>query len=736
MHASELLDPGGYTHDMIYDALNRVTQHTLPTDVTGHRGVLTAVYNRAGSLGSVRYNGTVYVERISYDAKGRRSLIVYGNGIMTRYAYDPHTFRLVRLRTEPCSVDANTYRAKGSVQQDLRYEYDLVGNILAIYDRAPGNGVSPTVDALDRKFTYDALYRLRTATGREHQTPVGGDPWIDIPRGIDPTKTQKFLETYSYDPAGNLLNLVHQPSGPHLTAGYSREFHAQADSNRLVRMTVGGMSYDHGWDGAGNLTSETTTRHFAWNHANRLCAFSVQTPGGAEPSIHVQYLYSSTGERILKLVRRQGGLVDVTHYVGGFEHHRWESGASNYTHIVDDKQRVAIVRVGPEYKDDRIPAVTYELSDHLGSTVATFDDAGALVNREEFLPYGETALGGYASKRYRFNGKERDEESGLMNFGMRYYAPWLARWMSPDPIGPSAGLNPYEYVRSRPMNLRDKVGLAPDDPFPPDPSRSVADNLAMMSTPSVVLQSLASAWNAFRTKLTNLAFDREAYDRARASGLATVAPNPGLEATGDIVKRTPEASGNAFLVLAGGIGKGGAPTKLSGELPTAEAEQLQISKSPLEIEPPTKSQAATSLEGLPQQVAQGTVETVAAELFRLRDAALNEAIGRVQANPSLANSMTPARFGNLVDEIFKDGVLDSISANRLPQSMRLTPTSNKGVAYGIDVWDAATGEGYDLHPGNMRQVLKHMETYEDAVMPDGTQINNVNPLCYESPWRK
>ncbi len=53
------------------------------------------------------------------------------------------------------------------------------------------------------------------------------------------------------------------------------------------------------------------------------------------------------------------------------------------------------------------------LGDHLGSSNVVVDSGGALVNREEFTPYGETSFGSFAKKRYRFTGKERDEESGL-----------------------------------------------------------------------------------------------------------------------------------------------------------------------------------------------------------------------------------------------------------------------------------------------------------------------------------
>lgn len=38
------------------------------------------------------------------------------------------------------------------------------------------------------------------------------------------------------------------------------------------------------------------------------------------------------------------------------------------------------------------------------------------------------------TKRYRYIGKERDDESGFYYMGARYYCPWLARWLAPDPI--------------------------------------------------------------------------------------------------------------------------------------------------------------------------------------------------------------------------------------------------------------------------------------------------------------
>jgi RHS repeat-associated protein len=459
---AELLDPTGYTHDTAYDGLNRVTRRLLPAEVAGHRAVLTLAYNRAGALDAVSLDDTVYVQRISYDAKGQRALIAYGNGVMTRYAYDAHTFRLVRLRTEPYAVDDVSYRPAGTVLQDLGYEHDLTGNILAIHDRTPSCGVPPTRDALDRTFTYDPVYRLLSATGREQQTPVSGDPWTDISRGTDPTQTQHYTETYQYDPVGNLVRLAHQPNAPHLTSGFTRKFANQPGNNRLQQMTVGDIPYDYEFDDNGNLTAETMARQFTWNHADRLAAFATRTPD-AEPSVHAHHLYDSNGQRVVKLVRRQGGLVEVTRYVDGFEHHRWPGGANNHTHVMDDKQRIALVRSGDAHPDDRGPAVAFQLADHLGSAGDTVDGFGTLTNREEYTPYGETSFGSYTRKRYRFTGRERDEESGLAYHCARYYAPWRCRWSSTDPIGPGGGMNVYAYCNNSPIMARDLAGTSPED---------------------------------------------------------------------------------------------------------------------------------------------------------------------------------------------------------------------------------------------------------------------------------
>jgi RHS repeat-associated protein len=70
---------------------------------------------------------------------------------------------------------------------------------------------------------------------------------------------------------------------------------------------------------------------------------------------------------------------------------------------------------------------------------------------------------------YKFTGKERDSESGLDEFGARYYASTTGRFMTPDwaekptavpyaSYGNPQSLNLYSYVNNNPTTLRDPDG--------------------------------------------------------------------------------------------------------------------------------------------------------------------------------------------------------------------------------------------------------------------------------------
>jgi RHS repeat-associated protein len=76
-------------------------------------------------------------------------------------------------------------------------------------------------------------------------------------------------------------------------------------------------------------------------------------------------------------------------------------------------------------------------------------------------PFGEIlrATGQMATANpFRFSTKFRDDETGLLYYGYRYYDPITGRWLNRDPIGENGGANVYGFVGNDPVGDTDYLG--------------------------------------------------------------------------------------------------------------------------------------------------------------------------------------------------------------------------------------------------------------------------------------
>jgi RHS repeat-associated protein len=460
-----------YRVTTMFDALGRAYAVQTPSDVDGVAHTLRTALTPSGQIARLELDGATQFE-VQYDAHGRRTLASYGDGtalrVMTRYAYDPETFRLARLRTEPFTRTVTTNRitwsGAGPAIQDLTYGYDPVGNVTSVEDRTPGGGIptGPSPDRLRRSFTYDPLYRLTTGDGREEAAAGAVEP---------------YSESFRYDAADNLLEIRHAIGAGGWTRTFGFDGLPPADpqvpgSNRLTSSRQG-VTTRYEFDDAGNVIRQNTERTYVWDHAGRLIGCTIQPPGAALASVEERYLYDARGSRIKVWSRTGGsGLGESTVFIDAvFESFSENDGATpvsnSVVHVVaGDDRRIALHRFGPPHPRD--PAgldVQYHLADHLGSSVAVLDASGTVVNREDYAAFGGTTLGSFARKRFRFLGRERDERSGLSRLGARSYAPWLGRFVSCDAQPPADEPNPYVYARDSPVTRLDPSGRA-SDPAP------------------------------------------------------------------------------------------------------------------------------------------------------------------------------------------------------------------------------------------------------------------------------
>ncbi len=99
-------------------------------------------------------------------------------------------------------------------------------------------------------------------------------------------------------------------------------------------------------------------------------------------------------------------------------------------------------------------------ADERGSVVAVSNSSGASIATYSYGPYGETT--NWSGSRFRYTGQITLPEVQLYHYKARAYSPTLARFLQPDPIGLSGGLNLYAYANNDPINMSDPTGLAPD----------------------------------------------------------------------------------------------------------------------------------------------------------------------------------------------------------------------------------------------------------------------------------
>jgi RHS repeat-associated protein len=477
------LETEAFTFFTETDALGRISKQTAPDG-----SVITPFYNEAGVLEKekVLHPGsteTFYIKKIDYNEKGQRTKIIYGNDVTTQYKYDKATFRLQSLVSFQTTIGS-----PDKVLQDLSYTYDPVGNITQIQDDAYDSAFfNNAIIGPVNTYTYDALYRLVQATGRENATRLvmnDKDKWNDAPfMQQQPITVKKYKQVYQYDAVGNILQMKHHTYG----GSWKRKYQYEALSNRLTSTKLGQPSstftylYPHHAQ-HGFITAMPHLADMGWNCKEELIRTATQLVNIGTPET-TYYQYDGQGQRIRKITENQAdpGMTATKKeeriYIAGYETYRtYQANTVNFEReslsLLEEGHRFVMAETVKKNTATAPPLseivgarlVRYQLHNHLGSASLELNENAKIISYEEYHPFGTTAYQANnasikaAAKRYRYTGMERDEETGLEYHSARYYLPWLGRWLSADPIGIGDGVNVYGYVRNNPTHFYDSKG--------------------------------------------------------------------------------------------------------------------------------------------------------------------------------------------------------------------------------------------------------------------------------------
>jgi RHS repeat-associated protein len=283
-----------------------------------------------------------------------------------------------------------------------------------------------TVDSTrSASFTYDPLNRISQANTI---TTTGANCWGEV---------------YTIDAWGNLTNRA----GVAGMAGCSTEPLNAAPASSQNQLN--GISYDI----AGNVLNDGKGNTPTYDAENR-----IVTDAG------VTYYYDADGFRMEK--------SSGTKYWPGPSGTLTETdltGTINAEYIYFNGARIARV-------DRPSGTVHYYFSDKLGSASVITDAGGNVQQQYFYYPYGGLISSiGSDPNHYKFNGKERDAESNLDEFGARYYTSAIGRFMTPDwadnatavpyaNFGNPQSLNLYSFVENNPTTTGDPDGHCSTNP--------------------------------------------------------------------------------------------------------------------------------------------------------------------------------------------------------------------------------------------------------------------------------
>jgi len=102
----------------------------------------------------------------------------------------------------------------------------------------------------------------------------------------------------------------------------------------------------------------------------------------------------------------------------------------------------------------------YYAQDFPGNVTGLLSSTGGVTNQYRYGVWGaaELTVEGVPNS-LRFAARQYDGETGLYYNRARYYDPALGRFISEDPLGLGAGINPYAFAGNDPVNGRDPSGL-------------------------------------------------------------------------------------------------------------------------------------------------------------------------------------------------------------------------------------------------------------------------------------
>ncbi len=441
------------TTSYAYDGFGRISGSTQTMGASGPSYTFGYKYSLTDTLNSMTYpsgrqvdyqldsadrvttvqnvtGGGDYASSIGYTPNSDLSGMTLGNGVTQNFTWNDRLqptgmtatgggATLLGLGFFPCSGGATSCATNAGAGTGNN------GNLLSQTITMPVPGQPQNPLNLTQSYTYDHLNRITGA-----QETGGGANWS---------------QAYGYDVLGNrwVSSNTGLPNLP-LETPVASSWYSTTLPNRYAAWT---------YDNTGNvLQMGSVVNSFTYDAENRQVTACFNCAVGSPTGT---YAYDGIGQRVSKT-----------------------AGGQTTTYVY-----AAFGNVAAEYSTGAVTSACgtptcYVTTDHLGSTRMLTSSAGAVGSRYDYQPFGLEIPAGYDGRTTgmgflstpdatnpKYTGQERDQETTLDNFLVRYYDPAQGRFQSPDPGNAGAdpgnpqSWNGFGYVANNPLSLTDPSGM-------------------------------------------------------------------------------------------------------------------------------------------------------------------------------------------------------------------------------------------------------------------------------------
>lgn len=425
--------------------------------IDDHLGRIASLDLAGTNIAAYTYCGAVWQVEIYYQAANLELTFKQQTGDPTGDAGDIYTGydrfdRAIDLRWRVASTNAHLERVQYGFDRADRRQWRRrvgVGTAFPVFPDITVDGEG------DRYYRYDALGQvlaedfgdLNLAQSAVAGIPNAGGRWSYDPTGniasaqdvIAMTGTERVVRTYD---KGNRITASGDGAEPILTDR----------AGRITRLRGSGLpNHDLKWDAWGRLVAVIPTGNsiplgsYTYDGLHRRVKRS--TIDGVIWNVFYNDAWKPIEER-----RASHPTQAAIHYFWGARHR-------------DDLiRRDRAATAGGALSEVRHVLMDYfsPLAITNGATITERYAFGAFGRRTILNAAGTAVIASSTvAWEFGFHGQFRDSETGLYNYGYRYYVTTLGRFLSKDPIMEAGGLNLYRMAGNSAVNAVDHLGLEP-----------------------------------------------------------------------------------------------------------------------------------------------------------------------------------------------------------------------------------------------------------------------------------